>query len=315
MKKKSFGENKLITILWCVFGALALSAIGTFWIWHDAAWMMIYHAAVLWLLLPVLSLVISYVSTIESGPKKWKWLLPLIFGASVALVEYLTYSMDGIIEEGEVGLPSFALIIIGGLASLFGFTFAKNDRKEREKAERLEKKKAEKTGKKDAEQPKNQPRPDDYNPGADFIPDADDTWADQVLAEEGYGDAKVDYAESDPDFSIDTPDEACERKEEPSDELPYEDVADLEESGVDEAAETAEDDMPCDDGEAWEAPADEPQEDLRQVEDSDESVDDKDDCSETDDAADETEKEAEAPSEDAEADDGISESDVASDEK
>lgn len=205
MENRSKKERNLPLIIFsAIFGVLALSAIVLFHILPDVEWVKIYLVAMRWLVLPVGALVASYSATIKKAPKGWMWLLPIAYGVGISLVEWATY-----------GTFSVALVVIGALASLFGFTFAKMDRREKARE-------AKKNGKKmiveEAPQPKAEPRADEYNPGEDFVPDENDTWADEVLAEEGYGDIKVDYAESDPDFSIDSPDEsaaeACEPERE-----------------------------------------------------------------------------------------------------
>ena len=201
MENRSKKERNLPLIVFsAIFGVLALSAIILFHILPDAEWVKIYLVAMRWLVLPVCSLVASYTATINKAPKGKMWLLPIIYGVGISLVEWATY-----------GTFSVALVVIGAFASLFGFTFAKMDRAEKA---REAKKNAKKTIVEEAPQPMAEPRADEYNPGADFVPDENDTWADEVLAEEGYGDVKVDYAESDPDFSVDSPDEfvneACE---------------------------------------------------------------------------------------------------------
>ena len=193
--------NVSFVVCLSIFGALALSAIVFFHLWQEAEWVKLYLVAMRWLVLPVLSLVVGYTATIDKAPKGWVWLAPVILGFSISLVERATY-----------GSFSIVLLGLGALAALFGFTFAKMDRKEKA---REAKRAAKKAGiiTEEKEEPIVASREDDYNPGADYVPDENDTWADEVLAEEGYGEIKVDYAEPDPDFSIDSPDEACEECE------------------------------------------------------------------------------------------------------
>jgi hypothetical protein len=194
--------------------------------------------AVLWLALPIGSMVVSYSMSIERGPKGLTWLLPIVFGASMSAVEFLTLSMAVIVEGGEK-MPSITLLLIGAFASLVGFTFAKQDRVEKERTERAKKKKEAKAAAKagkgldvaeadvlDVAQKaaKIVVHEDDYNPGADFIPDENDTWADEVLEREGYGKEQVEYAQSDADFSIDMPEddeseELAENAVEPAEEV------------------------------------------------------------------------------------------------
>ena len=222
MENKALRKLTKHHVFMIIYGVLALSAIAVFWIFKDNPFSVLYVMAALWLVLPVGSMVVSYAMSAERGPKGLTWLLPVAFGATMCAVEFLTLSLAEIIEGGQKA-PSITLMIVGAFASLIGFTFAKQDRVEKERAERARKKKeakaAAKAGKKLSEAedyhaneaqekaPETVAHEDDYNPSADFIPDENDTWADEVLEREGYGKEQVEYAESDPDFSIDLPEE------------------------------------------------------------------------------------------------------------
>ena len=223
MEKKALRKLTKHHVFMIIYGVIALSAVAVFWIFKDNPIATIYDMAVLWLALPVGSMIISYSMTAERGPKGLLWLLPLAFGAVMCAVEFLTLSLAEIVEGGTK-MPSIALLLIGAFASLVGFTFAKQDRVEKERAERAKRKKeakaAAKTDKKlgkakdaidavEEKAPETVVHEDDYNPGADFIPDENDTWADEVLEREGYGKEQVEYATSDTDFSIDMPEEAA----------------------------------------------------------------------------------------------------------
>lgn len=223
MEKKALRKLTKHHVFMIIYGVIALSAVAVFWIFKDNPIATIYDMAVLWLALPVGSMIISYSMTAERGPKGLLWLLPLAFGAVMCAVEFLTLSLAQIVEGGTK-MPSIALLFIGAFASLVGFTFAKQDRVEKERAERAKRKKeakaAAKTDKKldkekdaidavEEKAPETVVHEDDYNPGADFIPDENDTWADEVLEREGYGKEQVEYATSDTDFSIDMSEEAA----------------------------------------------------------------------------------------------------------
>ena len=213
-------ENKVIEnkknvnipfVAFCaVFGAFALSAIIVFWGWKDAEWVKVYQMAMRWLVLPVFALVASYAGTIEKAPKGLMWSCPIVFGVAIALVEYLTYSLNDFYAGKDMGSLSVVLILIGALASLFGFTFAKMDRVEKAREARVAKKRAEKAMMEKVEASAPTISEYEYNPASEFIPDENDTWADEVLAKEGYGEVKVDYVEPDSDFSVDSPDEVLD---------------------------------------------------------------------------------------------------------
>ena len=193
LEKKNI-ENLPFIIFSAVFGVLALSAIIVFWTCGDAEWVELYQMAMRWLVLPICALVASYVGTLKKAPHGLMWLCPVVFGVGISVVEWATY-----------GSFSIVLLVMGAAASLFGFTFAKMDRAEKAREARVAKRRAAMA--EAPEEPSRTPAADEYNPGSDYIPDEDDTWADKVIAEEGFHEVKVDYAESDPDFSIDAPEE------------------------------------------------------------------------------------------------------------
>ena len=197
MKKKLLENKNLPFIVFsAIFGALALSAIIVFWAFKDAEWVEVYQMALRWLVLPICALVASYLGTLKVAPKGLMWLCPVAFGLGISIVEWATY-----------GFFSIVLLAVGALASLFGFTFAKMDRVEKAKEARAAKIHAAMEAA-DVSESLADDGNDEYVPHPDFIPDEDDTWADEVIAAEGFGEIKVDYAEPDPDFSIDAPDES-----------------------------------------------------------------------------------------------------------
>ena len=206
-----------------IFGAIALSAIIIFWVGKDAEWVEVYQMAVRWLVLPICSLVASYVGTLKKAPGGLMWLCPVAFGVGMSVVEWATY-----------GSFSIVLLVMGALASLFGFTFAKMDRTEKARAAKAKKIRAAMESGEELEKLDVNAEADE-NPHPDFIPDEDDTWADEVIANEGFGDMKVDYAESDPDFSIDAPDESVE--EESTEELEGDEDPSVEEEISEESIE------------------------------------------------------------------------------
>lgn len=197
MKKKLLENKNLPFIVFSsIFGALALSAIIVFWAFKDAEWVEVYQMALRWLVLPFCTFIASYYGTLKAAPKGLMWLCPVAFGLGISIVEWATY-----------GSFSIVLLAVGALASLFGFTFAKMDRVEKAKEAKAAKIHAAMEAADVSESAAGAVN-DEYVPHPDFIPDEDDTWADEIIAAEGFGEIKVDYAEPDPDFSIDAPDES-----------------------------------------------------------------------------------------------------------
>ena len=194
-----------------IFAVLALSAVIAYWVGGDAEWVSVYQMVMRWLVLPLSALVASYAGTIKKAPKGLMWGLPFAFGLGISSVEFATLSVREMMMGEEWGGLSVVLVLMGAFSSLFGFTFAKMDRKEKARAMRAEKLREAKAESKAEPVSKPEPSENDYNPGEEFIPDENDTWADKILAEEGFGEVKVDYAEHDADFSIDAPEaEGCD---------------------------------------------------------------------------------------------------------
>lgn len=233
-------KNVPFIVFSAIFGALALSAVIIFWAWKDAEWVEVYQMAMRWLVLPVCALVASYTGTIHKAPKGLMWLCPIAFGLGISVVEWATY-----------GSFSVVLLFMGALASLFGFTFAKQDRAEKAKAAKAAKiREAMECGEELIES-----KESDVNGGSDphpdFIPDENDTWADEVIANEGFGDLKVDYAESDPDFTIDAPEEAeCDELNGMADaeEICEPEIGSDEEEALSETEESGDEREACEDG-------------------------------------------------------------------
>ena len=305
-----FNRNHILILIYAVF---ALSEILLYWIFHgkENEVVEIYNYVILYLVLPLGSLFISYMLTIEEAPKGSKMLLPLAFGGAIALTEYVSFTI-GNLGNGGLPIPSIVLLLYGIFASLFGFSFAKKDRAENEKIERAKRKYQQERGLvqdgSEAEEPKQRiTHEDDYNPSKEFIPDEDDTWADEVIAREGFGELKVEYAEHDADFSIDSPDGGAAEStpeavlEEVADQDMDEDVSyesdEAVNEEVEEAPETEEISDTDDDAEPSEA--EEPEQQAEEVEGDSTDDEAKENADAEDGSSEEYESESdETPSED-----------------
>ncbi len=207
MKNNPLSKHRNL-ILFAVYAVLALSVVAVFWIWKDTPIKgelvaRIYTHAFLWIVLPLMSLSISYVIAFGKAPAKVKIFMPLIFGGSMAAVEYVTLCLEKIIAE-ENSLPILSLVV-GLVASFFGLVFGKIDRAAKDKEDGGADEAISEAPKTESA-PKAERKAEEYDPGDEFIPDEDDTWADEVLEREGFGELTVDYAEHDSDLSVDSPD-------------------------------------------------------------------------------------------------------------
>lgn len=248
MEEKNMKKLNKTHILFIVFGALALLEIGAFWLFSGNEAATVYVFVGLYLVLPMGALFASYMMTVDEEPKGFKIYLPIILGTAIGAVWFLTFGVTNLINGNSVGVPLLQMFL-GAFASLVGLSFAKKDRTERRREEQKRKKREKAMGiasgdvTETAYEPKHIDHEDDYNPGRDFIPDANDTWADEIIAREGFGEMKVDYAEYDADFSIDLPgaDENIRENEpaiEPCEEVAQKEAAEeLQENTAEEAAE------------------------------------------------------------------------------
>lgn len=71
-------------------------------------------------LLPMTTFVISAIIGINNLCGNFKWLFPIAFGIMYMLCEYSTFSAKNIVTFGKLNLPSFEMILYGGIVSLIG---------------------------------------------------------------------------------------------------------------------------------------------------------------------------------------------------
>lgn len=114
-------KNKLskIILLATYLGVWALSLI-VFWFFIDGADALGFNLMFLWILLPLTSLVISFVIGINNFWGKSKWFLPLGFGIMYMLAEYGTFSAANMTSTGNLLMPNFMMLVTGALISTIG---------------------------------------------------------------------------------------------------------------------------------------------------------------------------------------------------
>lgn len=119
------------------YGAIFVICALAFWLFCPPDGAAVYSMVVLWLLMPLASVLFSYMLAVTEKPRGWKRLAPLMCGAALMLLEYLTFSLKNMIAfPGKINVPSVSLAIVGLVASLIGFAFARQDRRERAKGKK-----------------------------------------------------------------------------------------------------------------------------------------------------------------------------------
>lgn len=209
-KKFKFTRDNICLIAYgAVFAICALA----FWLFCPPDGVNVFTMVVLWLVMPLASVLFSYMLTVSEKPRGWKRFIPFICAAALMMLEYVTIALKNMIAfPGNINPPSIFLAIFGMLASLIGFSFAKQDRKENSKAAKQKK----------------------------------------VIVEEEVKlpEPEIDYAESDSDFSIDSPEETEDAEPEEKPEIAKDAETEAEETSVEneetpvEAEEGAEESEP-----------------------------------------------------------------------
>ena len=95
-------------------------AIVVFWVLSDAVDRLGYAVIVLYLILPLLSFVISVLIAYNTTKGKHSWRISLFFGFMLMLTEYVTTSMANMVACHHMNAPHFNLFIVGALISLAG---------------------------------------------------------------------------------------------------------------------------------------------------------------------------------------------------
>ncbi|MGN0533446.1 MAG: helix-turn-helix domain-containing protein [Eubacterium sp.] len=111
-------QAKLALVL--TYTAIWAASLLVFWFVASGSDAMAYSLVVLWILLPVTTLIESVIIGLNNYWGKLKWLAPLIFGVMYMLSEYASFSAANMISFDKLNLPDFSMILIGGAFSLVG---------------------------------------------------------------------------------------------------------------------------------------------------------------------------------------------------
>ena len=116
-------QKKLsLTILLATYLGIWAFALIVFWFFISGSDAMGYSLVFLWIILPVATLVISFLIGKNNHLGKGKWLTPIAFGVMHMLAEYATFSVRNMIaiEFARINVPHFELILIGAFFSFIG---------------------------------------------------------------------------------------------------------------------------------------------------------------------------------------------------
>lgn len=116
---KSNERRMKLTLVLITLGVWAASVIA-FWLTHSGVDAMGYSLAVIWLVLPVLFFVASFIIGYQDWFGKWKWLAALVFSLMYSLTGYVTIVTAQNMVWKTVIWPDFAKLPIGLVISLAG---------------------------------------------------------------------------------------------------------------------------------------------------------------------------------------------------
>lgn len=115
--KSRQGFSKLIQIM--VYLIIWATCIVVFWIGGRAD-AIGYSLVVLYLILPVTTLTISFFVGKDNGWANYKWLMLLFFGLMYMLAPYATFSLANTVTFGNINMPEITAALPGILCSAVG---------------------------------------------------------------------------------------------------------------------------------------------------------------------------------------------------
>ena len=116
-------KNKLAKLI-LIITYLAIWAIAliVFWFFTSGSDAMGYSLMFLWFLLPVATVVLSFLIGRNDYWGKMKWLSAVAFGVMYMLAEYATFSISYMVYCNHLNAPDFMMILSGGIVSVVGLT-------------------------------------------------------------------------------------------------------------------------------------------------------------------------------------------------
>lgn len=116
-------RNKLsMLILVLTYLVIWAMSIIIFWFFTSGSDAMGYSLMFLWIILPVTTFVISLLIGKNNYWDKWKWGCPLVLGVMYMLAEYATFQSSNMIAFDKINAPSWEMILVGAIISIFGLS-------------------------------------------------------------------------------------------------------------------------------------------------------------------------------------------------
>lgn len=101
-----------------IYSIVWLIAISAFWLADLSGDAMAYSLLVFYLLLPAVTLIMSYMIGRDKRWGKMKWSIPVCFGVMYMLTEYLTFSLANMLTHETINAPEFTMVLTGMVISL-----------------------------------------------------------------------------------------------------------------------------------------------------------------------------------------------------
>lgn len=114
--KSNTNRNKIITIL--AYLLIWSVAMIVFWFFTGESDAMGYSLMYLWIILPVTTLVVSFIIGKNNFGRKWAF--TLFFGVMYMLAEYGTFEMANNIAFDKLNSPDWGMLVAGAIISLIG---------------------------------------------------------------------------------------------------------------------------------------------------------------------------------------------------
>ncbi len=126
-------EKLARVILWALYGAVWAGSLLVFWFGTDPGDAMGYSLAVLWLLLPLATLIVSFFLGRWEHTGRSRWLAPPLLGLGYMLAEYGSFSAANMAAFHKWNAPQWGMLFAGALLSLVGLAAGTALRRRREK--------------------------------------------------------------------------------------------------------------------------------------------------------------------------------------
>ena len=119
MKSKTKLSGLVLLASYLVIWVVAVTVFWVFIVRHSTG-AMVYSLTFLWIVLPVTTLVISFLIGRNDYWGKGKWVTSIGFGVMYMLAEYATFSMANNLLFNKVNMPEISMMFTGAAISLIG---------------------------------------------------------------------------------------------------------------------------------------------------------------------------------------------------